>query len=493
MWSGRCAPPRRRRRVVEEGAATHGSWTRWSSRTRPRGLTSGSSWTGWARHRHGCVDGRDVPAFAPAGADGGGGLQAQGLGSVITTCERLLASPDQRLFLLSHGPACLGLLKVGSRRLFIRVRAAVATFRCRPRRGAPASPPRPAARARTLRAESQRLSRSACWTSMCTRRASGKGSAGSCLKPCSRYARLRARCLQHSAPLTRARHRAARGRGPGASGLRQAIPQAAQLSAQALWPRSLHAAGQQLRGVPRRPAPPGGRARAGAGAWGHPRRRNGVHLSAAAHTGAPPLRARRRERGAQRRRAGHPGPQPRPGGRVRASGSGGRRRRRPQVRRRLRGPVVPVSRRRRAGTGQGGAGGGGLVVRLPGAGRADCAGDTPIARAQQPAQCVQRDGSHPELAVRRGAAVAEAGRRPTPRARAPPRPCPYPRGPRHTEYGAWGIAPQPLRPGRGRPRVVAARAAAPRTRLPPVTVCLCVCACVSVCEEVGTCRAGLVA
>lgn len=47
--------------------------------------------------------------------------QAQGLGAVITTSSKLKGS-DQHLYLIVDGRKCLGLIKVGVKKLFIRVR-----------------------------------------------------------------------------------------------------------------------------------------------------------------------------------------------------------------------------------------------------------------------------------------------------------------------------------------------------------------------------------
>ena len=50
--------------------------------------------------------------------------QAQSLGAVITTSAKLVTS-TYRLYLMLDGKKALGLLKVGRKKLFIRVRARV--------------------------------------------------------------------------------------------------------------------------------------------------------------------------------------------------------------------------------------------------------------------------------------------------------------------------------------------------------------------------------
>jgi alpha-tubulin N-acetyltransferase 1 len=51
---------------------------------------------------------------------GRGSAKAQGLGAVITTHDKMISAGNHRLLLQVDGSCCQGLLKVGSKRLFIR-------------------------------------------------------------------------------------------------------------------------------------------------------------------------------------------------------------------------------------------------------------------------------------------------------------------------------------------------------------------------------------
>ena len=51
---------------------------------------------------------------------GSASAKAQALPAVITTGSRLFTSGDNRLYLKAEGNKCMGLLKVGVKKLFIR-------------------------------------------------------------------------------------------------------------------------------------------------------------------------------------------------------------------------------------------------------------------------------------------------------------------------------------------------------------------------------------
>jgi len=51
---------------------------------------------------------------------GKGSQTAQGLNAVLTSVNKLIDNPNHRLYLLCSGKQCLGLIKVGSKKLFIR-------------------------------------------------------------------------------------------------------------------------------------------------------------------------------------------------------------------------------------------------------------------------------------------------------------------------------------------------------------------------------------